>query len=259
MLATTTDLTDLRRVNARVDALERERNRLLALTEILRDLLGCTHYSDIAQTVTRRLGHLFGLDRGSVFLAAGSGPRRLHLVASYEDPSLRDHVIDLAQYPEIQRALETREIVHLADALTEPSLAPVVPVLTSRRVRSITVVPILAGERVIGALFLRTYHEGPVLSEADHEFCRVVAEVTSRGFRLVHRLEQLQSGGGARAKARSEREQAALLAFLRRLFQAFGHREAAGNGSPLARASGAELDRLVGVVLTALGREARGG
>jgi GAF domain-containing protein len=255
------DLTaevEVRQLRTRVEALERERRRLIALLEILRDITGSVHYTDILQSVTRRLGHLFGLDRCSVFLAARSIGQTVHLVASYEDPSIRNHVVDLERYPELRRALETGRMVHIPDVLAEPDLAPVLPALAGRRVKSITVVPMSWSGNVIGALFLRTYHEGAPFAHEDIDFCRVAAEVTARGLLHAHRLERIQAPGGTAHLQRADRERAALVAFLRRLLAASAERDPALEDGLLARASSPELDRLVGVALAVLGKEARG-
>ncbi|HEX9754292.1 MAG TPA: GAF domain-containing protein [Gemmatimonadales bacterium] len=248
---------EVRRLRARVDALERERRRLIALLEILRDITGSVHYTDILQSVTRRMGHLFGLDRCSVFLAARSIGRTVHLVASYEDPSIRNHVVDLERYPELRRALETGQTVHIPDILAEPDLAPILPALAGRRVKSITVVPMRSEENVIGTLFLRTYEDGAVFTPEDIDFCRVVAEVTGRGLLHAHRLERMQAPGGTHYLLRADRQRAALIAYLRRLLGSFADRDPAMEEGLLARASSGELDRLVGVALTVLNREAR--
>jgi len=249
---------ELRHLGDRLQAMERERRRLVALVEILRDITGSVHYTDILQTVTRRLGHLFGLDRCSVFLAARSIGRTVHLVASYEDPSIRNHVVDVERYPELRRALESGRTVHIADVGAEPDLAPVLPALAGRRVKSITVVPMTYREHVIGALFLRTYHDGAPFDRDDTAFCGVVAEITARGLYHAHRMERLHAPGGAAALLRADRERAALVAFLRRLIVAFADRDPALQDGLLARASSPEFERLVGVALTVLGEEARG-
>lgn len=249
---------EVQALRARLAELERDRRRLIALLEILRDITGSAHYTDILQSVTRRLGNLFGLDRCSVFLAARSIGRTVHLVASYEDPSIRNHVVDLERYPELRRAIETGHIVHIPDVLAEPDLAPVFPALAGRRVKSITVVPMRSEDNVIGALFLRTYHDGAVFAQEDIEFCRVVSEVTGRGLLHAHRLERMQSPGGSAYAVRADRERAALIAYLRRLVTAFADRDPAIEDGLLPRAAATELDRLVGVALTVLGKEARG-
>jgi GAF domain-containing protein len=245
------------RLQARVEALENERRRLIALLEILRDVTGSANYTDILQAVTRRLGHLFGLDRCSVFLAARSISRTVHLVASYEDPSIRNHVVDLDRYPEIRRAIETGQMVHIPNALADPSLSPVLPVLSGRRVRTITVVPMHWAGNVIGALFLRTYEGGNPFTEEDTSYCRVVAEVTARGLLQAHRTERMQSPGGTQHLLRADRERASLVAFLKRLLAAAAARDPALDDGLVAKASTAELDRLVGVAMTVLAREAR--
>lgn len=251
---------ELQRLQDRIDELERERARLLALVEILRDVTGALHYPDIVQSVTRRLGHLFGLDRCSVFLASrAGGTGGVHLVASYEDPSIRNHVVDLSRYPEVRRSIETGQVVYIPDALMDPTLAAVAPQLASRRVKAITVVPMNWQGHVIGTLFLRTYREGLPFTDDDVEFCRVVAEVVSRALRVAHRLERLQARQGMQALLVADRERTALLGFLRRLLDTFGDREKAFGETLLPRVSAQELDRLVGVALTVIGQEARGG
>lgn len=245
------------RLQHRVEALERERKQLLALLDIFKEISGSLHYVDIVQTVARRLGNTFGLDRCSVFLAERGGGA-VHLVASYEDPGIRNHVVDQSRYPELRRALETGEVVVIPDATRDPALAGVFAVLSSRRVRSITVVPITWRDAPIGAIFLRTFKDGPELAEQEVEFCRVVADITARALRQAHHFERLQEqrGGGAAAIG-AERERAALIGFLRRFLSAFGERDGAWDEGLLARASTHELDRLVGVALTVLTNEAQ--
>ncbi len=250
---------DAHRLQERLDRLERERSRLVTMVEILRDITGAVHYRDILQVVTRRLGSLFRLDRCSVFLTARAGGPTVHLVASYEDPSIRDHAVDLSRYPELRQVLATGQVAHIPDAPAEPALVSVAPNLAARRVRSITVVPMIWQGHVIGTLFLRTDQESPPLTEEDLEFCRVVADVAARALRTAHRLERLQARQGRHALLAADRERAALIGFLRRLLAGFGEREGGAGEQLLPRASAAELDRLVGVAMTVLAREARGG
>jgi two-component system cell cycle response regulator len=247
---------DLQRLQDRVDELEQERARLLGLIGLLRDVTGAEHYQDIVQATVRRLGHLFGLDRCSVLLTTRGRGGGVHLVATYEDPSVRHHVVDVNRYPELRTALQTGSLVHIPDALAEPMLAPAAPHLAMRRVQSITVVPMSWQGNVIGALFLRTYQGGPRFTQDDVEFCRVAAEVTARALHFAHRLERAQARAGGPALLAADRERAALLAFVHRLLAAAVDRWPVDE--ILARASGPELDRLVGVALGAISREAGG-
>ena len=105
---------DVERLQARVRELEHERKHLLAVIEILQELAGSLHIVDIMQAIARRLGEVFGLDRASIFLAERDA-RTARLVASFEDPSIRNYVVDLERYPELRRALTDGETVYIPE------------------------------------------------------------------------------------------------------------------------------------------------
>ncbi len=246
-------------LEARVAELERERKHLLAIIEILKEVSTSLHFIDILQGIARKLGEAFGLDRCSIFLAERGG-RSVRLVASYEDPTIRNYVVDLERYPELKRAMQGGETVFIPDAATDPSLKHVKGELISRRVKSITVVPITWRGVAIGAIFLRTFRDGPTFSDEDVRFVQVVASITAQALRNAHRYERLaqrQQETGETMR-RMELERVALLSFLRRLLGAFGEREGAWAEGLLPRASADELDRLVGVAMAVIQEEAKG-
>src|SRR5438552_8550112 len=229
---------DSDRLAARVAELERERTHLLAVIEILKEVSTSLHFIDILQAIARKLGEAFGLDRCSIFLADRGG-RSVRLVASYEDPTIRNYVVDLERYPELKRAMQSGETVFIADAATDPSLKHVKSEMINRRVKSITVVPITWRGVSIGAIFLRTFRDGPTFSDDDVRFVPVVASLPPPALRNAHRYERLaqrQQETGETMR-RMELERVALLSFLRRLLAAFGEREGAWAEGLLPRAS----------------------
>lgn len=248
---------DANALRARIEQLEGERRRLLMVIELLRELAGCLDYRDIVQAVARRIGYALELDRCSVFLTE-KGRGTVHLVASYEDPSLKSQHVDLADYPELQRALASGEIVNIPDVIHEPALESVQDMLATRRVQSITVVPVVWRRVIIGAIFLRTDRTRPALSAGDIQWAKLVADVTARALRTAHRFERLQSRQrGSDAELERDRERAALVAFLQRLVTQFASQDQAGLDDLLPRTTRAELDRLAGVALTVLSRDSR--
>jgi GAF domain-containing protein len=245
----------LTQLEARVAELTRERDNLVAVVEILEDISASLHFVDILQTISKKLGQTFGLDRCSIFLAGDRAEVRL--VASYEDPSIRNLVVDLERYPEIKKAFESGETVFVADALNDPMLHAVRDLLDLRNVRSIIVVPIRWRQGVIGAIFLRTERDAQAFSDADVRFCQVIADLTAN----AHRFEALQraSQGQPDELRRTERHRVALLAFLRRLIDRFAEGEGQLRSEMLLpKASDEELERLVGVALQVIDEEAKG-
>jgi two-component system, sensor histidine kinase ChiS len=143
---------EIAQLEARISDLQRERDQLVAIVDILQEISAYVHFTDILQAIARKLGESFGLDRCSIFLTGDASDVRL--VASYEDPTIRNLVVDLDRYPELRRAFESGETVFVPDAVNDPMFAPVRSLLDLRNVRSIIVVPIRWRGGVIGAIFL---------------------------------------------------------------------------------------------------------
>jgi two-component system, sensor histidine kinase ChiS len=258
MTTPTTEAADA--LAARVAELERERERLLAIVEILGEISGTLHFVDILQAIARKLGETFGLDRCSIILA-DKGGRTARLVASYEDPTIRNLVIDLARYPEIKSAMETGETVFIADAPADPALSHVKGALDRRKVRSISVVPIKYRGAAIGCIFLRTFKEGTPFSDGDIRFTQIVAELTAKALRNAHRYETLlrrSKDEGGDPTHRADLQRLALITFLQKLLAAFAAHDRDALEHLLPQSSAAELDRLTSVAMTVLAEEAKG-
>jgi two-component system cell cycle response regulator len=245
-------------METRIEELEHEQKLLLATVEILQDISGTLHFVDILQMIARRLGDTFGLDRCSIFLIE-QGTTKARLVASYEDPSIRNYVVDLDRYPELRRALETGETVYVPDAQNDPALKHIKGVLEDRSVQSITVVPIVWRGSAIGAIFLRTFRDGTAFSDKDVRFTKVIAGLAAKMLRNAYRYEQLvkRQSTTSEETRRTDFERIALVGFLRRFLEAYTQHEGAWGEGLLSRTSGEELDRLVEVAMTVVQEEAR--
>jgi GAF domain-containing protein len=246
-------------LQARIQNLERERRHLVTLVDILRDVAGTLNFVDILQTITRKLGETFGLDRCSIFLAERGG-ERARLVASYEDPGIRNYVVDLTRYPELKRSLDSGEVVYIPDAQADPILKHIRGALANRNVKTITVVPITWRRVAIGAIFLRTDREGAGFSERDVAFTQAVAALAAKSLRVVYRYERLMRRHAEQTEVarRAERERIALIAYLRRLMEGVGERHSQLTEEELGQAVTDELDRLVDITMAVLAEEGKG-
>ena len=243
----------------RVAELQREREHLIAIVDILQEISSSLHFVDILQAIARKLGEAFGLDRCAIFLAGEKDDVRL--VASYEDPTIRNLVVDLNRYPELKRAFESKETVFIPDAASDPMLRSIKSTLDTRNVRSIVVVPIQWQGAVIGAIFLRTERDADPFSDADVHFCQVVASLTAKALRNAHRFESLlrSQKSAAQTQRRSELQRIALIAYVRRLLDRYTTSEDhMWAETLLPKASDEELERLVTVAMQVLDEEAKG-
>ena len=182
-------------------------------------------------------------------------------MASYEDPSIRNLIVDLNRYPELKRAFESGETVFIPDAANDPELASIKATLDTRNVRSIVVVPIRWEGSVIGAIFLRTEREAEPFSDADVRFCQTVASLTAKSLRNAYRFETLlrSQKDVAVAQRKAELQRVALVGFLRRLLDRYAKgEEQSWAETLLPRAADEELERLVTVAMQVLDEEAKG-
>ena len=252
-------IDEVERIQSRLSHLEQERKHLLAVIEILQEIGGTLHFNDIVQSVARRLGEAFGLDRCSIFLAE-RGEKSVRLVATYEDPGIRNYVVDLDRYPELRRALQTGETVFIADAATDPTLGPARWALAARKVKTITVVPISWRGTAIGAMFLRSFRDGPSFTASDLQFCQVVANLTAKALRNAHRFERMRERRDAgRSMPPHAKREAVLLEFIRRLLAAYPAADTEDAGGEAGGEGGSgnteEIDRLVEVAQAVLSQE----
>ena len=245
-------------LRARISELERERDHLVAVVDILTEISSSLHFVDILQTIAKKLGDTFGLDRCSIYLLGEQ--RDVRLMATYEAPAMNNLIVDLDRYPELKRAFESGETVFIPDAAADPMLQQMQPVLALRNVRSIVVVPIRWRGTVIGAIFLRTERDGAPFSDRDIRFCQVVAALTANALRNAHRYEALQRGQkeAQRTSRNGELQRIALIAFVRRLLDRYTNTEDhMWAETLLATSADEELERLVSVTLEVVGEEAK--
>jgi two-component system sensor histidine kinase ChiS len=250
---------ELATLRTRIAELQRERDQLTAIVDILEEISSSLHFVDILSSIARKLGEIFGLDRCAIFLS--SHKDEVRLIASYEDPTIRNLVVDLNRYPELKRAFESGETVFIPDAAKEPMLQSVQAALAMRNVRAIVVVPIRWEGAVIGAIFLRTERGADPFSETDVHFCQTVASLTAKALRNAHRFESLLRAQSdmSQEQRRAELQRIAMIGFLRRLLEAFGRdgEQALAEGR-LPEAADAGIQRLVEAATQLIGEEADG-
>lgn len=238
--------------------MQRERDHLATTVELLQETSASLHFVDILQAIARGLGDALHLDRCAIFLTGEKDEVRL--VASYEDPNIRNLIVDINRYPELKRVFATRETVFIPEVASDPSLQPVRAQLNLRDVRSILVLPLEWQGTVIGALFLRTNRKAPPLSDVDVRFCQTVATLTAKSLRNAHRFESLlrEQKDQVASQRHAELERIALLGFVRRLLERHARGETQSWSETLLPGSaGEELDRLVGVALQVFEEQSR--
>jgi len=154
--------------------------------------------TEIFQLLVRRVAQGLRIPRCSIILAK-PGENHGIVVAAYEDPSIQALPVDLTRYPELRRALDTGEVVHVEDVATDPIYETVrdawradgvpVPLRSAIAIRFE-----LRGEPA-GVFFLRTTASDAPLDQRDVGFAR---EIVDAAVRTLERIAE--SGAGEPAE-----------------------------------------------------------
>jgi two-component system NtrC family sensor kinase len=177
----------------RVARARRESDELRTLLAITEGITSSLDLKKVMLDIVRRVGSLTGSQNCSILLA-DEALRQCFVLASDNRPDVDMLEIDLGKYPEIRRALESREPVVIEDVESDPLVASVREVLLEKGYRSALVVPLLFGREVLGTLFLRASRERPFSNE-EIRFCRVAAGASANALKnaLLYREMTMQA------------------------------------------------------------------
>jgi two-component system sensor histidine kinase ChiS len=178
----------------------RLQRRMELLLEITQAASSSLEVDDVLRITVDKIAAEIDADRCSVVLVEGDASHQASVVASYESPELRDLKIDLARYPELRRALETRQMVHVQNAARDPLMKEVWQTIAPLAVKSILVQPLISQDEMMGALFLRVSRADGGFGREEQEFVQAVAAALSNSLRnarmhqaLKKKREELES------------------------------------------------------------------
>jgi len=174
--------------------------RMEMLLEITQAATSSLELGEILQIAIDKVSRVVANDRCSVVLVEGSSPRQAQVVASRERPDLSSLLIDLLRYPELRKALETRQAVYIEDATRDPLMRDVRQRIAPLGVKSILVQPLICQEDLLGALFLRLSRADGSFGREEQEFARAAAAALANSVRnsrlhtaLKRKREDLES------------------------------------------------------------------
>jgi two-component system sensor histidine kinase ChiS len=174
--------------------------RMEMLLDIAKAATSSLELDQILRIAVDKVSRVIATDRCSVILVEGSATRLARVVASQEASMLAPLQLDLARYPELRRALETREVVYVEDASRDPLMDEVRSQIEPLGVKSILVQPLISHDDILGALFLRLSRVEGSFAKEDQEFARAVAAALANSIRnarlhtaLKRKREDLES------------------------------------------------------------------
>ena len=187
-------------VVARVDAHLRspdfyadlEHGDLKFLLELSEKIFATRNPMTILRLIVERMPKVVDIDRCSF---VGLGEEGQLIVKAGNDLAVGKEIqIELAKYPEISKALETKRPVLVEDVLADPLMETVRQNIKSLGFRSIVVIPIIKKESVIGTFLLRTASTaGKAPSQRIFKLSQLIANLSANALENAILFESLKT------------------------------------------------------------------
>ncbi len=192
------------RIRGFVEALAKKEQDSRLVLELTRALATNLDFRGILFTVVQRIAEVANVDRVSIVLVREAGDVG-YVVAASDDEQLRDLPIDLANYPEIQQVLSSREPLVIADVTTHPLLEIVRHEGHLSAFSALAILPILYEARPMGVLFLRAKHAF-TFGDRELALCRTVSNAMAIALRNARVMQNLRDQTQQVSVARFEAE-----------------------------------------------------
>lgn len=169
----------------------RSKSDLSSVLEILKTISANRRAHDVLYAFVNQIAQVISIDRCSVVRVWGDEGHG-HVLASHEDESITDLVIDLAKYPEITQAIESKDKVLINNAPEHPLTKPHAEVLRKAGIQAILVIPIVLFDENVGSFFLRAVRKRGTLTLREVSFCEIVAEAAANALERAHLFDSIQ-------------------------------------------------------------------
>ncbi|HXF68988.1 MAG TPA: GAF domain-containing protein [Thermoflexus sp.] len=177
-----------------LNQLREERDRLELLRRIARLANEPLPLEDLLSRIIQEMVTLLQGDRGAIALMAESGDH-LRVVAEYNPirtPSGLGVTIPIHGNPSMEWILRERRPLAIADVAGDPILGPVRPVLQAMGIRSLVIVPLLVGTRLIGTLGIDSVRRPRVFTVEEMRLAETVAAQVAGAIERARLLAETQ-------------------------------------------------------------------
>lgn len=180
------------RSQALVHKLTRATRDATFLFDLSRTINSSLDTDEVLGALVQRTAEVLEVDRCSIILLERTGDSYGgRLLAASDDEGLTDLAIEVDDYPEIQRLIETQQPVLIEDAQHAPLLATV-PHIRELGIRAMALLPMVFRSELVGVLFLKTFSEATLLGEPDIELAVATANIAAIAIHNAGMFEHLK-------------------------------------------------------------------
>jgi signal transduction histidine kinase/GAF domain-containing protein len=181
----------LQESRANAMALEQRARDLMLINRISTTLNSSLDASEILNITVQHLVELSGVDYGSALISEHDGQHG-RIIAEHPTRQLTDSRLLLPRSRPVQRTLELGIPYAVEDATNHPLLEPFQEQLSSLKVRSLLLVPLVARREMIGVLLLASLDQPRTFSDEERDICQTVASQAAVAVANARLLQDIQ-------------------------------------------------------------------
>lgn len=174
-----------------MDRLKKETEELRIINEGAYLTSASLDSHEILYLTVKKIAEVIPVTRCSI-IRMDARKRYAYVVATHEDPNLRNIKLDLNKYPEIRQALNLKDTIVIDDIAKDPIMEKVRDIIAPLGIRSIVVIPVLFQEEIIGTLFLRTSRRKKTFTENEIKLCAAIANASAHSLYNALLFEKLK-------------------------------------------------------------------
>ncbi len=167
------------------------KKELELILEITQSVSSSIDINEVLRAIVNKVGLYIDADRCSIILV--DRQKELgYVVASHDVPDVNQLQIELIKYPEILKALETRETVIINDIDENTIMNDVRETVNQVNIKSLLVIPISYKSEIIGTLILKVVRGKRVFTSEEIRFCQIVANTSANAIKNAQLFEEVK-------------------------------------------------------------------
>lgn len=176
-----------------IDNIYKEKKDLETIVELTHLISSTLDPKEVLYFIVKKISEAIDVSRCSIISIPVEEKKHAYVISTFEDIGKSTIKLELKKYPEIKKALATKNIIFIKDALNDPLMKDVKRFIEPLGICSIVVIPIIFRHEVIGTLFLRTSRARHNFTDKELRLCHSIATASTNAVYNAFLYERLES------------------------------------------------------------------
>lgn len=176
-----------------INNISKEKRDLETIVELTHLISSTLDPKEVLYFIVKKIAEAIDVSRCSIISIPMKEKKHAYVISTFEDIGKSTIKLELKKYPEIKKALATKNIIFIKDALHDPLMKDVRRFIEPLGICSIVVIPIIFRHEVIGTLFLRTSRAKHNFTDKELRLCNSIAAASTNAVYNSFLYERLES------------------------------------------------------------------